>query len=329
MLEHRDNASGNLVALAWGNLEDELRPSLDRHVESCDECRAELDELRSLRATVRSVTDVEPSAGFRARVLRQAQDAGVVAQVKEAQVKECARATPAALATLPDDAGPASRRLAVLAERDRTRVVRPYRRMFALVVASAVAAAAMLAFQMWKVALTDPPEPTVTVVDDRPEGRITMARWRERQEPADLRRTQPEGATIDVAGLLDDGEVVLTGVVDLDRHEKCLMAFKPSDWAEYVRLHGNPVAARERSRFAQLDSNRRRATVRAGKLEVPKAMLDRYVGETSDVVVVRLGDRAEVWSREAFDTYRRILPQIQFDPRDVGSLGVPPRRRRS
>jgi DNA-binding transcriptional regulator/RsmH inhibitor MraZ len=324
MPEHRDNASGNLVDLAWGKLEDELRSGLDRHLESCDECRAELDELRSLRATVRSVTDVGPSAGFHARVVARVKDA----QVKEARAKGRARPTPAAPAALPA-AGPASRRLAVLAERDRTRVVRPYRRMFAFVGASAVAATAMLAFQMWKVALSDPPEPTLTVVDPRPEGRITMARWRERQEPVDLRRTQPEGATIDVAGLLDDGDVVLTGVVDLDRHEKCLMAFKPSDWAEYARLHGNPVAARERSRFAQLDSNRRRATVRAGKLKVPKAMLDRYVGETSDVVVVRLGDRAEIWSREAFDAYRRILPQIQFDPRDVGSLAVPRPRRRS
>jgi DNA-binding transcriptional regulator/RsmH inhibitor MraZ len=182
---------------------------------------------------------------------------------------------------------------------------------------------------MWKVAHTAPPEPTVTFVDDRSEGRITMARWRERQEPADLRRTQPEGAAIDVAGLLDDGEVVLTGVVDLDRHEKCLMAFKPSDWAEYARLHGNPVAPRERSRFAQLDSNRQRATVRAGRLEVPKAMLDRYVGGTSDVVVVSLGDRAEVWSREAFDAYRRMLPQIEIDPKDLGSLGVTRRTRPS
>ena len=180
----------------------------------------------------------------------------------------------------------------------------------------------IMMLQAWKIAVREPAEPAVKIVDNRPEGRIVMARWRERKE-CERSEARFEGGSVDVAGVLEDGEVVLTGVVDLDRHERCLMAFRASDWTEYARLHGHPLAARERARFREMDSNRRTASVRGGRLEVPREMLDRYVGGTSGVVVLKLRNRAEIWSRDAFRVYRRSMPEIVIDPTEVSALDRP------
>ena len=302
MSETCENMREDLVAFAWEKLEGDARGEIERHVESCDECRAELEKIRSVRAAVRSAAEIEPTGGFHARVM--------------SRLKQ--RMTPRGLPA----AGPASRRLALLAERDRPRVFTPRQKVIAFLCSAATAAVVMLALQAWKIAVREPAEPVVTYVDDRSEGRIVMARWRERKE-CERREALSEAATIDVAGILDDGEVVLTGVVDVERHERCLMAFRASEWDEYVRLYGNPLAARERARFREMDSNRRTATVRGGRLEVPQAMLDRYVGGTAEVVVLRLRDRAEIWSRDAYGIYRRRMPEIVIDPRDVTALECP------
>lgn len=305
-----DKMREDLVAFAWGKLEGDTHPEylneIERHVESCGECRSELDRLRSVRAAVHLAVQIEPTVGFHARVM--------------ARLKQ--RMTPTGLSS----SGPASRRLALIAERDRPRVFTPRQKVMAFLLSAATAAVVMLAFQAWKVAVREPVEPVVTYVDDRSEGRIVMARWRERKE-CERREALSETATIDVAGILDDGEVVLTGVVDIERHERCLMAFRASDWDEYVRLYGNPLAARERARFREMASNRRTAMVRGGRLEVPQAMLDRYVGGAAEVVVLRLRNRAEIWSRDAYSIYRRSMPEIVIDPRDVTALDRPRAKR--
>ncbi len=301
-----DKIREDLVALAWGKLEGDAHPEymneIERHVESCEECRSELDRLRSVRAAVRSATQIEPTGGFHARVM--------------ARLKQ--RITP----TGHPSAGPASRRLALLADRDRPRFFTPRQKAIAFLLSAATAAVVMLALQAWKIAVREPAEPVVTYVDDRSEGRIAMARWRERKECA-RREALREATTIDVAGILDDGEVVLTGVVDTERHERCLMAFRASEWDEYARLYGNPLAPRERARFREMASNCLTATVRGGRLEIPQAMLDRYVGGAAEVVVLRLGNRAEIWSRDAYSIYQRRMPEIVIDPRDVSALDRP------
>ena len=148
-----EHMSGDLVALAWGKLEGDAR-DIKRHVDSCEGCRVGLTRFRSVRALVRSVAEIEPGAGLHARIM--------------AGVRQ--RAAPTG--------GPASRRLAVLAERDRPRLFTPRRRTVALVLSAAAAAAVMLAFQTWKVSVRAPRAPVV--VDTRTESQAEMARRRER-----------------------------------------------------------------------------------------------------------------------------------------------------
>lgn len=55
-----------------GMVDSESGQEIERHLESCDECRRELDEMMSqagLLRTLRSDEDLEPAPGFYARVL--------------------------------------------------------------------------------------------------------------------------------------------------------------------------------------------------------------------------------------------------------------------
>lgn len=139
---------------------------------------------------------------------------------------------------------------------------------------------------------------------EKSEFRALFVRWSERRECTMSRNGQLAGDEIDVAGLLPDGDVVLTGTVDPSEGEMCLLAFRASDWEDYRRRCSDHPAESERERFARMDSAKRLAKVSGGRLKVPEEFVPTYLRD-GDLTILRLRDHTEIWSRKVLDEYRR------------------------
>jgi DNA-binding transcriptional regulator/RsmH inhibitor MraZ len=286
----------DLVGLAWGGLSEERRAEVERHAESCSGCRAELDEVRALRSAVAALGMIEPSWRFHERVLSRLEET----DRRAGKLRELAPASP----------GPASRRLERLRERDRFLVgwVRPRWKILTLAASAAAAAAVLFATGLWRLPAARPRGPET--VEFRPRVRGLLARRSERKTCRVRVEVTVEAGSLDVSGVLDDGEVVLTAAFDLAAHEKCLLAFRASEWESFSARPENRPGGPEHARFEAIAGLRRPAEVRGGSLEVPDELMAGYLDGESEVVLLRLRGRSEIWTRENFADYlKRDLPE--------------------
>lgn len=287
----------DLVALVWDSLPEPGRERLERHAASCEACRAELSAIRTVREALEGLPEARPAAGFRAAVMSRAR----------------------ALAR----GGAASRRLAKIVERERilTAWLRPRWRLVTLGVSVAACVAFLIVSRF--IAWERPAPRELSFVRDSPraEGRAIVGRWKERRECAVAREARVEGSTIDVSGIIEDGYVVLTGVADVRLQERCLIAFRASDWENYSRRGRNSPSLAERERFRALESARQLVRVSGGRLEVPEAMLVEYLA-AREVVILGLQGRTEIWARKTYEEYSRSLPP--FIHVDMDDLGLAP-----
>jgi anti-sigma factor RsiW len=96
--------ASSLIWYVTGTLSDSERRDVERHLESCAECRAELESLRELRGDVRAAYDAEPAPSPRLKL-------ALLERIKSAPTKsipQTGRSSPRELAR---DRGAAPRRL--------------------------------------------------------------------------------------------------------------------------------------------------------------------------------------------------------------------------
>ncbi|MHC5058467.1 MAG: hypothetical protein ACYTKD_27740 [Planctomycetota bacterium] len=313
---------GDLIDLAWGKLDPERETEVLRHTMHCAECTAELEALKDVRESVGSAADVVPSVGFHEKVMDRVREGA-------------ARATPPSGIHA---AGSATRRYAKIVERERSARswVRPRWRLLVLATSAAATLSAVMLTRMWVLDKGARPSAREDAETRERSRRAVFARHAERRDcerkvPAeiidgrlDLANALGEGGPLDE--ILGEDEIVLAGVEDLDQHETCLMAFRAEDWASFARLHESAPEGPARERFEAIAGSRRTVAVVDGRIEVPEDLLAKHIGGTS-VVILKLRDRAEIWSRKALKTYIGLPPfQIGIDgvtlapPRSPGSV---------
>jgi len=305
---------GDLIDLAWGKLSPERAEEVRTHATGCAECTAELDALKETRESVGSVADVAPSAGFRE---------GLMARLH------------AVLTSHAHAPGPASRRYARIVEHERSALswVRPRWRLLVLATAAAATLSAVMLSRLWVFDRDTLPSGDVVVNSDSARRRAVFARHAERMDCARGVEAEIVDGTLDLANALGSGgilgdilgeeEIVLAGVEDIDQHESCIMAFRVADWASFERRHESAPEGPARKRFEAIIDSKRMVAVVDGRIEMPDDLLAKHVGGTS-VVILKLHDRAEIWSPKTLKTYIGLPPfQIRLDdvtlapPRDA------------
>ena len=332
MSEERDmRACGidqaDLIDLVRGEFDGESgaarREEIERHVGDCPDCRADSESLRSVREAVRSV-EIAPSSGFHGKLM---------ARVREA-AREDPEKTPAPAngVRLP---GGASRRLAHFVERENI-LHAWFRPRWKMLVLATSAAACFGLIALSKAWILKPPAgqtaEEVRLAARHAERIEVFARFRERRECAEPVAAELDGSWLDLAdmdvGIIEDDQVVLTGVIDLSQDENCLMAFRAADWEEFARGHERAPEGAVRERFRAIADSRQVVPVRGGRIEIPREFLARHVSGT-DVIILRLRGRMEIWSRENLKAYMRhgVPGQIGVEIDEI-SLSTPAQRAR-
>lgn len=312
---------GDLIDLAWGKLDPEREAEVLRHAMGCAECTAELEALKDVRESVGLAglaADVVPSVGFHERLMDRLQPGA-------------ARATPpSGIHT----AGSATRRYAKIVERERSARswVRPRWKLLVLATATAATLSAVMLSRMWTLDTNTRGSECEIAESREPARRAVFARHAERRDCVRGIEAAVIDGRLDLANALgDDGilgeilgeeEIVLASVEDLDQHETCIMAFRAADWASFARRHESTPAGPARERFDAIAGSKRTVAVVDGLIEIPKDLLAKHIGGTS-VVILKLRDRAEIWSPKALKTYIGLPPfQIRVD----GVTLAPPSR---
>jgi len=89
--------------------------------------------------------------------------------------------------------------------------------------------------------------------------------------------------------------------------DRCLMAFRENDWRSFVETRLMPLSQsdpknRMATRFliggaseCELDGQ--------GRMVIPSYLL-KYAEIRSDVIILGLSDKIEIWSKEVYDNYR-------------------------
>ena len=121
--------------------------------------------------------------------------------------------------------------------------------------------------------------------------------------------------------ILGEDEIILASVEDLDQHETCVMAFRPADWASFSRRHESAPEGPARERFEAIARSKRVVPVIDGQVEIPEDLLARHIKGTS-VVILKLRDRAEIWSAKSLKSYMGLPP---FEIRLEDVTLAPPR----
>ncbi|MHC4506798.1 MAG: hypothetical protein ACYTFI_26205 [Planctomycetota bacterium] len=300
----------DLIDLDREELSPERSAELSRHTEGCPDCLAELESLRSARAAARSV-EIAPSPGFRGKLMSRIREAAASVESVESVNNEHAREGRASPVKGLRIVGPATRRLARIVERERE-VTAWFRPRWKLAVLASSAAAVLAAVMITKVWVQVVPVGTGGVAKRRPqliEERATMARFKERAECAlsetGRRMERLDGSWLDVSAIVEvagDEEVVLTGTIDPQQQENCLLAFRASDWELFADRYECAAEGRELDRFRRIASSKQVVQVRDGRIEIPRVLLVKHVSGP-DVVVLRLKGRAEIWSPASLEAY--------------------------
>lgn len=281
----------DLVALVWGSLPEAERKELELHAASCEACRTELDTIRAVREALALIPEVRPSETFRARTLSRA--------------KELACKRP-------------SNRLSKLLKREGviSAWLRPRWRILTFGASVAACIAFLVASRFVIIERLSPNRAAMEISSPREVARAAIVRWKERRECAHVREARMEDSTLELKELLAEEEVILTGIADINMNERCLMVFRASDWEGYSRRERNF----DRKRLAALEETKRLVRVSGGRLEVPRPMLEQYLA-SQDVIILRLSDRMEIWSRSAYERYARELPPlIHIDMDELGAF---------
>jgi hypothetical protein len=165
------------------------------------------------------------------------------------------------------------------------------------------------------------PGPVALRTRERPreEFRAVFGRWTERRECKERTAASLEvDGELDVSDVLDDGEVILTAVLDIAQHEKCLLAFRASEWLSFREKREHTPGGREDARFRVIADASRTVSVRGGTMEIPETFVAEYLDGSAEVYILRLRDHTEIWSRRTYDLYsRNVPPQITIDTTDV------------
>ncbi len=301
---------GDLIDLAWGKLAPEKAEEVRSHAAGCAECAAELDALKETRESVSSVADVAPSVGFHERLMERVRSA-----------------TPGGVHAV----GPASRRYAQIVEREKNARswVRPRWKLLVLATAAAATLSAVMLSRMWTLDKYTHPSGGGLVQSHEQDRRAVFARHAERRECTrrieteiidgrlDLANTLGEGGAL--GDILGDEEIILATVEDLDQNESCLMAFRVADWASFTRRHESAPEGPARRRFEAIADTKRVVAVKDGQIAIPEDLLAGHLEGTS-VVILKLRDRAEIWSTKTLKSYIGLPPfQIKLDPRGASN----------
>ena len=303
----------DLAAYAWGKLGDERLAEVQSHVDQCASCSSELDDFREVKDAVALIPTISLTQDFSERLM-----------VRVRGAKRVSRATP----LVSPAAGSASRRLASMAERDRPVIswLRPRLKVITLVASAAAAALFLFISQM--VEIETPTPKTAALREPHKPGRATVARWRQRRECESLIEAALDGDALDVSDILADGDMMMTASYDVSQHEKCVLLFAADDWDALRAAFSVAPAGPEKLRFAGMEAAGRAVSVAGGRLAVPGEFGSTYLEGGSDLVIMKLRGRTEIWSRRALEDHRRKLPQITVDMGDIGMVPVKPCERR-
>lgn len=103
--------------------------------------------------------------------------------------------------------------------------------------------------------------------------------------------------------------------------DKCLMAFREQEWKEFVETKLMPLSQsdpknRMSVRFliggaseCELD--------RQGRMVIPSYLL-KYAGIDSDVIILGLSNKIEIWSREVYENYMPEGSVLESFANDLG-----------
>ena len=266
-------------------------------MEGCAECLAELESLRSVSANYLRSVEIAPSAGFHEKLMARA-----------AEAASAERASPVRGLRV---AGPATRRLARIVERERavTAWFRPRWRLAVLASSAAAVLAAVMISKAWVLKGPDTPDDETGLAARRRGRQAITARFKERKEcaeGAELRlEVTFEGSWLDVSDIGDmagEQEIVLTGVIDLSQHENCLLAFRAADWKLFADRYERTPDGPETERYRAIARSKQVVTVRDGRIEIPDVLLTRHMSG-AEVVILRLDGWAEIWSRASLGAY--------------------------
>jgi len=304
---------GDLVAFAYGQLDGEAAARVEKHLAGCAACASELEEIRAVRSDFASIPAVPVSGSFHDTLMSRAR-----------KVK-FDRATPIGeLASV----GPASRRFVAMAERDRPVVkwLTPRLKVVTLALSAAAAVLFVIASQFVKIETPVPSNDRVVHVP-RQDGRATVARWRQRRECPDLFPASAMGGELDLSNIVEDGDLMMTASYDVSQHEKCVLLFSSASWETMRAEFAASPAGIEKRRFQRLAASVRAVKVASGRLTVPAQLLTDILDGGTDLIILKLPDRMEIWSREAYGTHTRELPSITVDMNDISMApAVLPRR---
>jgi DNA-binding transcriptional regulator/RsmH inhibitor MraZ len=293
---------GDLIDLAWDKLAPEKAEEVRLHSMECAECAAELEALKETHESVGSVDDIAPTVGFHQRLMDRVR-----------------ATTPGGI----HEAGPASRRYAQIVEREKSARswVRPRWKLLVLATATAATLSAVMLSRMWVLNYGTRSTGDELVQNDEQNRRAVFARYAERKDCSRRARAKiTDGRlALDNDGILGDilgeDEIVLAGVKDLDQHESFVVAFSAADWASFARRFESAPEGPARRRFEAIADSKRVVAVRDGQITIPEDLLASHFKGTS-VIILKLRDRAEIWSTKTLKTYIGLPPfQIKLDPR--------------
>lgn len=305
MNENKMNKNEKSCQIELGTLVDFLREELSEteyaeiksHIASCSSCQTQLDALKADAENIR-MTEIEPSTEFHSTLM---------GRIKEA-TKELE-------ATKTQHIGPASKRLLKMVARyeDTTAWFRPAWKIGVL--AASAAACMLMAFGVHRYMVL--PEDATDCLDGgsftvaKSRERATLGRYRERVNPLAIKDTIATKGKIEFGefGDFNEGEeLIITGLVDTESSERCIMAFRAAEWSEYLESQRNKARGeQEKSRIATLKEESQTIPVINGYITLPKGMLAEYVG-SKQLKVLRLANRTEVWVSEQYTAYCETIP---------------------
>ena len=276
-----------LVAYLGGELPEADAERIARHVEECPECAAALEEFRRTYALVRTIPMIEPSAAFRAGLERRISE--------KVASRAAAPGAPAAPAAPGGPGGRISKRLAAI-EAARARGG-------GWAVYVSVSMAAVCAFLFVTQFIIFERRARREVYIGGLQAKRLLGELKQRRECPARYETHLVDGRVDFSPVVRNGTVRLVGYRETAApSDRCVFAYDPIQW-EDLAFRAERADGDERDRLQGLIEDAMVAEVVSGTLEIPPGLLAESLLQETELTVLPLRRRAEIWATRALRDY--------------------------
>jgi len=326
----------DLVAFLQHELNTDEESVFTCHIETCSQCREELESCRTVFKTFKKIPLIEPSAAFRKNLEHRISEA--VAHTKRSHVQKRPGSTTewqpghAAIAREATRSSGKASRVTPLGKRARStaRAIqnKPSKTSRFVWVRYGALAAAMVLFGLTLSSyflFRD----TLVASNGNQVGRD---RFTERRNALTWDKILDE----DSVSVPDQLNMAQMYIVDLEesrpgtseQREPCVTALTEQDLERERRLALTPE---KEEHFRRLIENSMKIQVNSeGRLVLPTHLIKRMLGGVGNrVTIVRLDDRIEIWPTSVFEDYIKAGPQAAPTPVPAPKQKTPPESGRS